>query len=96
MTPFRSVEDVDIWVGIQLENHMPGSILGPSAVCIIAKQFYFSQKGDRLFFNHEGLLAPFTADQRSTIKNTSLGRILCDNTNIRHIPKNTFFLPSAK
>ncbi|GBN93442.1 Peroxidase [Araneus ventricosus] len=92
---YESVEDVDMWVGMQLENRMPGSIVGPSAVCVSAKQFYFAQKGDRLFFNHEGLLAPFTADQRSTIKNCSLGRILCDNTDIGKIPKNQFLLPST-
>ncbi|GBN91967.1 Peroxidase, partial [Araneus ventricosus] len=88
-----AVEDVDMWVGMQMENHMPGAVTGPSTVCINVKQFFFNQKGDRFYFDLEGPKSPFTAAQRSTLKQCSLARILCDNTDIDQITKNPLLLP---
>ncbi|KAF8771502.1 Peroxidase like protein [Argiope bruennichi] len=91
---YAAVEDIDMWVGMNLEEHMPGSPLGPSAVCINAKQFYFMQKGDRFYFDIVGPEAPFTSEQRKAIKQSSWARILCDNTHISQVTKNPFLLPS--
>ncbi|XP_055951598.1 peroxidase-like [Argiope bruennichi] len=95
-TTYLAVEDIDMWVGIQLEYHMPGAITGPSAVCINAKQFYFNQKGDRFYFDIEGPGAPFTDDQRSALKQCSFARILCDDTDMSEVTKNPFLLPSKE
>ncbi|GBN75146.1 hypothetical protein AVEN_57777-1, partial [Araneus ventricosus] len=53
-----AVEDVDMWVGMQMEKHMPGAVTGPSTVCI---NVFFNQKGDRFYFDLEGPKSPFTA-----------------------------------
>ncbi|KAF8770864.1 Chorion peroxidase like protein [Argiope bruennichi] len=55
---YKSVEDVDLWVGIQMEHHLP--------------------------------------DQRASLKQCSLSRILCDNTPIKEIQKNTMLLQSKE
>ncbi|CAL1288901.1 unnamed protein product [Larinioides sclopetarius] len=91
---YAAVEDIDVWVGMNLEEHMPGSVLGPSSACINAKQFYFIQKGDRFYFDLVGPNAPFTTEQRKALKQCSWSRFLCDNTHVSKITKNPFILPS--
>ncbi|CAL1288900.1 unnamed protein product, partial [Larinioides sclopetarius] len=58
---YAAKENIDMYVGMQMENHMPGAVTGPSTVCINAKQFFFEQKGDRFYFDLEGPKAPFSA-----------------------------------
>ncbi|XP_055952430.1 peroxidase-like isoform X2 [Argiope bruennichi] len=93
---YASVDDIDLFVGLQMENHFPGSIVGPTAGCIIALQFYTNKFGDRFFFEHEDEVSSFTEAQRNSLKQCSLSRILCDNSNITHIPKNAMLLPNVR
>ncbi|XP_055953182.1 peroxidasin-like isoform X2 [Argiope bruennichi] len=93
---YKSVEDVDLWVGIQMEHHLPGAEVGLTAACIIAKQLHVTKFGDRFFFEHEGEVPSFTPDQRASLKQCSLSRILCDNTPIKEIQKNTMLLQSKE
>ncbi|KAF8771506.1 Peroxidase like protein [Argiope bruennichi] len=60
---YAAVEDIDLMVGVQMEDPFPGSVVGPTAACIIAKQFYSTKYGDRFFFEHEGVVPSFTAAQ---------------------------------
>nr|AAO33164.1 major ampullate gland peroxidase [Trichonephila senegalensis] len=86
---YASVEDVDLQTGAQLEDHFPGSLVGPTAACILAKQFRVFKFGDRLYFEHEGEVPSFTPEQGESLKLTSLSRLLCDNLNISRIQRNT-------
>ncbi|KAF8771504.1 Peroxidase like protein [Argiope bruennichi] len=90
----KSVEDIDLFVGIQMENFFPEAAVGPTTACIIAMQFYSNKFGDRFFFEHVGLLPSFTAAQRNSLKQCSLSRLFCDNSNITHVQKNLMLLPS--
>ncbi|GFY80105.1 chorion peroxidase [Trichonephila inaurata madagascariensis] len=91
---YKSVEDVDLQTGAQLEDHFPGSLVGPTAACILAKQFRVFKFGDRFYFEHEGEVPSFTPEQRETLKLTSLSRLLCDNLNISRIQRNTMLRES--
>ncbi|XP_055952431.1 peroxidase-like [Argiope bruennichi] len=91
---YGSVEDIDLFVGIQMENFFPEAAVGPTTACIIAMQFYSNKFGDRFFFEHVGLLPSFTAAQRNSLKQCSLSRLFCDNSNITHVQKNLMLLPS--
>ncbi|GFQ99782.1 peroxidasin homolog, partial [Trichonephila clavata] len=93
---YASVEDVDLQTGVILEDHFPGSLVGPTAACILAKQFRVFKFGDRFYFEHEGEVPSFTPDQRESLKLTSLSRLLCDNLNIGYIQRNTMLLTSLK
>ncbi|CAL1295682.1 unnamed protein product [Larinioides sclopetarius] len=93
---YKSVDDVDLWAGAQMEHHLPGSEVGPTAACIIAKQLYATKFGDRFYFEHEGEVPSFTPDQRASLKQCSLSRMLCDNTPIKEIQKNVMLLQSTK
>ncbi|GFY80109.1 peroxidase [Trichonephila inaurata madagascariensis] len=93
---YKSVEDVDLGVGLHMENHLPEAEVGPTTACIIAKQFYLIKFGDRFYFEHEGEVPSFTPDQRNALKQCSFSRLLCDNTNIPRIQKNVMLVPDAQ
>ncbi|GFR11722.1 peroxidase, partial [Trichonephila clavata] len=93
---YKTLEDVDLYMGLQMENHLPEAEVGPTTACIIAKQFYLIKFGDRYYFEHVGQVPSFTPDQRNTLKQCSLSRLLCDNTDIPRIQKNVMLLPDAQ
>jgi len=47
-------------VGILLEKHSEGAIVGPTARCIIADGFYRFKAGDRFFYYVQGQPSSFT------------------------------------
>ncbi|GFW34882.1 peroxidase [Trichonephila clavipes] len=93
---YKSVSDVDLEVGLHMENHLPEAEVGPTTACIIAKQFYLIKFGDRFYFEHVGEAPSFTPDQRNALKQCSFSRLLCDNTNIPRIQKNVMLVPDTQ
>lgn len=57
---YRSVDDIDLYIGGLVERHLPGSMLGPVFSCIIADQFARLKEGDRFFYEHGGHPHSFT------------------------------------
>ncbi len=57
---YKSVDDIDLYVGGLVEKHLPGSLLGPVFSCIIADQFARLKEGDRFFYEHGGHPNSFT------------------------------------
>jgi len=47
-------------VGILLEKHSDGAIVGPTARCIISDAFYRYKVGDRFFYDVQGQPGSFT------------------------------------
>lgn len=61
---FRHVEDVDLFVGSNHENHLPGALVGPVSACIIGEQMKHLKFGDRFFYTHQG---QFTAGKKGEL-----------------------------
>ena len=57
---FRYVEDVDVFVGGMLEDHIPGGIVGPTFACMLAHQFKNLKVADRFWFERCGEKTGFT------------------------------------
>lgn len=57
---YRSVEDIDLFVGGLSENRAFGSILGPTFGCLNGIQFHHWKYGDRFYFEHGGEAGSFT------------------------------------
>jgi len=57
---YNSVNDIDLMVGLLLEKHSEGAIVGPTARCIIADGFYRFKAGDRFFYDVQGQPSSFT------------------------------------
>lgn len=57
---YRSVDEVDLYMGGLLEYHLPNSVLGPVFSCIIGDQFARLKEGDRFFYENGGQPHSFT------------------------------------
>jgi len=57
---YNSVNDIDLMVGILLEELSDGAIVGPTARCLIADGFYRYKAGDRFFYDVQGQPGSFT------------------------------------
>lgn len=51
-TLYETPDDVDLTVGGALEAHVPGTLAGPTFLCILTEQFYRTRVGDRYFFEN--------------------------------------------
>ncbi len=51
---FRHPDDIDLFVGVNYEKHLPGAVVGPVSACIIGIQFQHLKYGDRFFYTHQG------------------------------------------
>ncbi|ODM90201.1 Chorion peroxidase, partial [Orchesella cincta] len=76
---YRSPWDIDLWSGGVSEIPTPGSLIGPTFGCLIAKQFQSLRYGDRFWYELPDLPSSFTLEQLNEIKNIKLSRLLCDN-----------------
>jgi hypothetical protein len=85
---YGEIDQIDPWVGLLAEDHLPGSLFGDLGLLIMKKQFSALRDGDRFFFEvDEGL----TEDQKRNIRFTSLADIMIRNTDLENIPNNVFY-----
>ena len=84
---YDTVDDIDPWVGMLVEEHMPGALMGETIMEILTQQFQALRDGDRFYFEDDPL---FTTQDIEEIKNTSLGDIIKRNTDIVLMQDNVF------
>lgn len=53
-------DDVDFTVGGSLEAHAPGTLAGPTFLCILLEQFYRTRVADRYFYDRPHQPSTFT------------------------------------
>ncbi|XP_050419700.1 peroxidase-like [Adelges cooleyi] len=90
---YASVYDVDLVVGMLLEIPEQGSMVGPTARCILADGFYRFRYADRFFFDVQGQPGSFTQEQQEVLKGIDVGHILCVTTKMREAQKEFFRAP---
>ncbi|CAD6993643.1 unnamed protein product [Ceratitis capitata] len=74
---YRSVHDIDLFVGGIAERPVVGGLVGPTFACIIAQQFSNSRKGDRFWYENGDFENSFTPAQLQSIRRVSLAQVLC-------------------
>ncbi|TKS78672.1 Eosinophil peroxidase [Collichthys lucidus] len=84
---YGTPDNIDVWLGGVAEPFVRGGRVGPLFACLIATQFQRIRQGDRLWWENDGV---FTEDQRKSLRDTSLARIICDNTGIADVPERPF------
>uniref|UniRef100_A0A182MKS2 Heme peroxidase 1 n=1 Tax=Anopheles culicifacies TaxID=139723 RepID=A0A182MKS2_9DIPT len=91
-TYYKSVNDLDLSVGLAFEKKVDGIQSGMVTRCILADQFRRTRKGDRFFYEN-GI--HFSPRQLAEIRKANMARILCDTTpNLAQIQTEAFHLPS--
>ncbi|KAG8198031.1 hypothetical protein JTE90_001869 [Oedothorax gibbosus] len=94
---YQFVEDIDLIPAGLAEEQVEGSLLGPTYLCLIGRQFKKTRQGDRLWFELQDKLGSFTADQLKEIYKSCMARIVCDNSDdMKKIQKLPFKVPSPE
>ncbi|PSN40372.1 Peroxidasin, partial [Blattella germanica] len=86
--------NMDVWLAGILEDQLEGAKVGPTFRCLLVEQFRRLRDGDRFWYENPSVFKP---EQLTQIKQTSLGRVLCDNgDDITDITHNVFLLPKKQ
>lgn len=75
---YQSPDQVDPWVGMLCEDHLPGAAVGESLKTILVDQFQRLRDGDRFWYGND----PDLAGARQEIESTSLMDVIRRNTDI--------------
>ncbi|XP_026670938.1 peroxidase-like [Ceratina calcarata] len=76
---YPSPDDIELTVGGSLEEHVPGTLSGPTFLCILVRQFYRTRVGDRHWYENNDHKLAFTIEQLNEIRKASISRLFCDN-----------------
>ena len=83
-----SLDNVDLWMGGLAEERLEDSFIGSTFACIFGITFANVRDGDRFWYEKRGV---FTPRQLSEIKEGTLSRVICDNSdNINQIQLDAF------
>ncbi len=86
---YGTVNNIDLWVGVLAEDHLPGSSVGPTASRIIADQFSRIRDGDRFWYQNQ-----FSGKALRELDSTKLSDILKRNTDLTNLQSNVFIFDS--
>jgi len=80
---YGSVSNVDLWVGVLAEKHLPNKSVGLTLNAMLKSQFEKLRDGDFYFYLND----PFLPDQvRDRIKRTSFADVIRRNTELSNVP----------
>lgn len=86
---YGSVDDIDVFAGLLVEDDLPGRIVGETLFRVLADQFERSRSGDRFFYERT-----LTPQELHAVRASRLSDIIKRNTTIRKIQGNVFRLGS--
>ncbi|XP_078404680.1 eosinophil peroxidase-like [Cetorhinus maximus] len=84
---YRTPDNIDVWMGGISEPFVEGGRVGPLLSCLIGQQFKNLRNGDRYWWENKGV---FTPGQHQALTQISMSRIICDNTRIQFLPRDSF------
>lgn len=88
---YGTPDNIDAWVAMIAEDHLPDSSLGPLAQRIIESQFVRLRDGDRFFFAGDPDLQSDLVASVIDLNTITLGRLIELNTGVMGLPENVFF-----
>lgn len=86
---YNDINDIDPWVGILAEKHMPDALFGETAMAVMSSQFRGLRDGDRYYYEND---SAFSQEEVDEIKNTTMKDILMRNTDIMTMQENVFIM----
>ena len=94
---YGTVDNIDMWVGIISEDHMPGSSMGALGTAILSTQFQRLRDGDRFFFTADDFFDDPFYGSLVDLEGHTLSQVIRLNT-ANAVQDNVFFVipePSA-
>jgi hypothetical protein len=88
---YGSIDNIDAFVGMLAEDHLPGSSVGPVLNAIIGNQFLRLRDGDRFFYTGDDFLQLPEVKAVLNINNVTLSDIIRLNTGATGLQDNVFF-----
>lgn len=85
---YGNVNNIDLWIGILSEDHVPGTSVGFTMQQILKAQFERLRDGDFYFYLSDPYLLPTVRQQ---VKNTRFSDVLKRNTTLTSLQANVFF-----
>jgi len=86
----NNINDIDVWVGLLAEDHLPNASVGQTLHAILSKQFTALRDGDFYFYKNDSALS---FNEQMQIDNTRLSDIIKRNTSIKNIKQQVFYGP---
>jgi hypothetical protein len=86
---YGNVNNIDLWVGILAEDHLPNKSMGNTMHEMLKAQFEQLRNGDYYFYLHDPWLS---SNYRNQIINTTLADVLIRNTTLTNLQGNVFFV----
>ena len=84
---YGDINNLDAWVGMLAEKHVPGTMFGELVNDVIEKQFQNLRDGDRFYYENDPALSD---SRKAAIKATRLHDIIMRNCEIDAMQKNVF------
>lgn len=89
---YLTVDNIDPWIGLFSEDHLPGASMGLTAATMFADQFGRLRDGDRFFYLNDATMSPEDLAFMSDIRLSDLIRL---NTGASDVQDNVFFAVPA-
>ncbi|RUS72077.1 hypothetical protein EGW08_020159 [Elysia chlorotica] len=87
---YEDIDDVDLFTGGVAEDAVDEGLVGQTFACLLATQFSFLRHGDRFFYLNRDRPNRFNREQMEEIRQVTLGKIICDNTENDRIQSDVF------
>lgn len=84
---YGSVDNIDPWVGMLAEKHMPGALFGETVMTILKDQFQVLRDGDNFYYPRDPELSQ---EEKEMIRNTTMADVVRRNTNLEALQDNVF------
>jgi len=84
---YKSIDDVDLFVGAISEDHAPGAQVGELVATVLRDQFERLRDGDRFWYRRD---AAFSASELTELEATRLSDVIRRNTTITNLQDNVF------
>src|SRR5205085_6147359 len=85
---YGNVNNIDLWIGILAEDHLPGKSVGKTMHAMLKFQFENLREGDYYFYKYDPYLPLLTKLQ---ITSTKLSDVIKRNSTLTNLQSNVFF-----
>ncbi|MBK8878125.1 MAG: T9SS type A sorting domain-containing protein [Haliscomenobacter sp.] len=84
---YRKVNNIDLWVGLLVEQRGSGELFAPTLKEILKRQFTAFRDGDRFFYEADPVL---TDEEKTEIRNTAFHDVIMRNTSMKMMQDHVF------